>query len=116
MIFSQKTWPFYGLSGAFFLLMIAPYLLSHGMFMDGMIYATVSNNLANDYGSYWDLSFSDTILHQFREHPPLAFWIQSWWYRLFGDSYIIEKVYSACTYLITGGGDYCLMESDQRKL
>lgn len=82
--------------------MIAPYLLSHGMFMDGLIYATVSNNLANGQGSYWDLFFSETFQHHFREHPPLAFWIQSWFYQLFGDSYLVEKIYSAVTSIFTG--------------
>lgn len=102
MILKSKNLPFYAFIIAFFLIMIGPYLLSHGMFMDGIIYATVSNNLANGVGSMSDLAFTETIELHFREHPPLAFWIQSVFYKVFGDSYVIEKLYSALTYVITG--------------
>ena len=30
-----------------------------GMFMDGVLYASVSNNLAQGYGSLWFLKFSE---------------------------------------------------------
>lgn len=102
MDFRSKSFPFYIFIFGFFLLMIAPFLLSHGMFMDGIIYATISNNLANDIGTMTDLFFTNTSMAHFREHPPLAFWIQSLFYRTFGDSFIIEKLYSALTYIITG--------------
>ena len=102
MNWGAKNRPFYAFIIAFFIVMIAPYLLSHGMFMDGIMYATVSNNLANGLGSMSDLAFSETIELHFREHPPLAFWIQSMFYKIFGDSFIIEKLYSALTYLTTG--------------
>ncbi len=94
--------PFWILIIAFFLLMIGPYLLSHGMFMDGIMYATISNNLANGIGSWNDLAFTETIAAHFKGHPPLAFWIQSLFYKVFGDSYLIEKFYSALTYALTG--------------
>lgn len=97
-----KNTPFYIFILAFFVIMIGPYLLSHGMFMDGIIYATVSNNLANGVGSFSDLAFSETDLLHFREHPPLAFWIQSFFYNFFGDSYVIEKIYSAFMFIVTG--------------
>ena len=102
MNWKAKNLPFYAFIIGFFLIMIAPYLLSHGMFMDGIMYATVSNNLANGIGSMSDLLFTDTSIAHFREHPPLAFWIQSLFYKVFGDSFIIEKLYSALTYVITG--------------
>jgi 4-amino-4-deoxy-L-arabinose transferase-like glycosyltransferase len=102
MQWRSKNLPFYAFIIAFFIIMIGPYLLSHGMFMDGIMYATISNNLANGIGTMSDLAFTDTSLSHFREHPPLAFWIQSLCYKLFGNSFIIEKVYSALTYVITG--------------
>ncbi|MFD1552303.1 hypothetical protein DNU06_11280 [Putridiphycobacter roseus] len=102
MKWHSKNLPFYAFVIAFFLLMLAPYLLSHGMFMDGIMYATISNNLANGIGSVFDLKFTDVSLVHFREHPPMAFWIESLFYRLFGDSYLIEKLYSATTYILTG--------------
>lgn len=100
----KKGIPFYLILFGFFLLMIAPFLTSHGMFMDGIIYATISNNLANGIGSYSDLFLSETIMPHFREHPPLAIWLLSFFYRIFGDSFLIEKVYSALTFIITGWG------------
>ncbi len=101
MNIGSKSLSFYAFITAFFIIMIAPYLLSHGMFMDGIIYATVSNNLANGFGSMSDLAFSETVELHFREHPPLAFWIQSIFYKIFGNSFTIEKIYSATTYIIT---------------
>ena len=48
-------------------------LWSEGMFMDGLYYATIANNLANNIGSFWFLHFTNTEFPIFHEHPPLAF-------------------------------------------
>ena len=77
-------------------------LLSDGMFVDGLLYATISKNLAGGLGTWWNLHFSATLYPQFHEHPPLAFWIESILYRLFGDSRFIERIYSVSTFILTG--------------
>lgn len=82
-----------------FLILISPYLLSEGMFMDGIIYAAISHNLAHDIGSFWAPKFTAPS-PIFYGHPPLAFGIQSVLYSIFGDSFLIEKIYSFSTIII----------------
>ena len=87
---------------ALFLGIISPSLLSDGMFSDGVLYALISNNLANDIGSFWDLHATNTLYPHFNEHPPLVFGIQSMFFYLFGDSILVERIYSLSTFFITG--------------
>ncbi len=94
--------PFYITLIAIFIGIISPYLLSDGMFMDGLLYATISNNLAHGIGNIWNLFLTNTFYPHFHEHPPLAFVLQSFWFRLFGDSILIERLYSVSTFFITG--------------
>ncbi len=70
---------------------IAPALWSDGMFTDGIIYADISRNLAEGYGSFWHLHFSETLIHDFYGHPPLAFYLTSLLFNIFGDTIFIER-------------------------
>lgn len=86
---------------ALFLILFAIPLVQDGMFIDGVCYAALSNNLANGIGSLWSLKLSDTMFSQFNEHPPLMFGIQSLFFRLFGSGYGTERVYCAVVALCT---------------
>lgn len=79
-----------------------PALFSDGMFMDGTIYAAVAHNMANGLGSFWQPHFSQTLFPEFYQHPPLAMGLQAIFFKLFGDSYLIERFYSLSTFLISG--------------
>ncbi|MFT4696285.1 MAG: 4-amino-4-deoxy-L-arabinose transferase-like glycosyltransferase [Urechidicola sp.] len=79
-------------------------LFSEGMFMDGLLYSAISNNMANGLGSFWQPYLSNSIFPEFYEHPPLAIGLQSLWFSLFGDSVLVERFYSLFTYLLTGIG------------
>tara|TARA_B100001287_G_scaffold6636_1_gene5082 strand:+ start:1835 stop:3235 length:1401 start_codon:yes stop_codon:yes gene_type:complete len=94
--------PFYLLSISIFLFLISPHLLSDGMFMDGLLYAAISNNLSKGHGTFWNLFLSNTLYPNFHEHPPLAFGIQSLLFDLFGESRFIERTYSICCFIISG--------------
>ena len=65
------------------------------MFLDGVTYASIARNLAQGRGRFWAPHYTDTIYPAFHEHPPLAFWLQSLWFRAFGDHWFVERVYSA---------------------
>jgi len=99
--FSQ-TLPFYLFLAGFFFIIICKDVFSNGMFLDGLIYSTVSKNLANGIGTFWNPHFTATCMPNFHEHPPLAFGIQSLFYRFLGESRFIDKVYSLFTLLIAG--------------
>lgn len=73
--------------------LLLPSMASVGMFLDGVIYAAISRNLAEGQGTFWALHFSDALFPVFREHPPLVFGLQSLFFRALGDSYLTERAY-----------------------
>lgn len=88
-------------TGAVFLSLILPPLLMQGMFMDGMIYGAVARNLSVGQGNFWHLEFSETLLQPFHEHPPLTFYLESLFFRLSGDQYFTERLYTLFVALAT---------------
>jgi len=70
--------------------------------MDGLFYATISKNLANGIGDFWHLHLNKTFFPVFYEHPPLAMGLHSLFFKVFGDSIYVDKLYSLLTYVITG--------------
>lgn len=87
---------------ALFLGITAPDLYSDGMFFDGLQYAAISNNMAQGLGSFWKPHLSYGLFPEFYEHPPLAFGLQSIWFRIFGDSFLVERFYSLSTFILVG--------------
>lgn len=79
------------------LALVLPSLVQHGMFMDGTQYATVSMNYAQGKGSFWFPFLSSTWEKQgqnpFLEHPPLVYFLQSFFFKLFGNGFLAERVY-----------------------
>jgi 4-amino-4-deoxy-L-arabinose transferase-like glycosyltransferase len=71
-------------------------MLSYGMFIDGIVYASIARNMAENYGSFWQPYYTATVYPTFYEHPPLGFWLQSWAYRLCGDSVYVEAWWGFC--------------------
>ena len=84
-----------------FLIITSNHLLSKGMFMDGLFYATISRNISVGDGSLWHLKFTNTLLKNFHEHPPLAMWLQSFYFDCFGTNMIVDKLYSFSTYFFS---------------
>lgn len=73
---------------------IARPLFQDGMFVDGILYATVSRNLALGLGTFWDPYVSQTFMQHFHEQPPLVFWLQSFFFRIEPHSIYPERIYS----------------------
>ena len=92
--------PFYLFCIGAFLIIISRDIFAHTQFMDGIIYAAISKNIAIGNGSFWDLHFSNTLMDQFHEHPPLAMGLESLFFKVFGDGRLIEKFYSLFTYFV----------------
>lgn len=93
--------PFFVFSFSIMAILLFPQLFQEGLFMDGLIYSTLSHNLAEGFGTFWFPKFSETIMFEYFEHPPLVFGIQSLFFRLLGDSFFVEKIYSFITALLT---------------
>jgi 4-amino-4-deoxy-L-arabinose transferase-like glycosyltransferase len=91
---------FYAFSVGIFLVLISRYLLANSLFMDGIIYGAISKNIAIGNGSIWHLHFTNTYLADFHEHPPLAMYLQSFFFQWFGEGRFIEKIYGLFCYAI----------------
>ena len=78
---------------AVYCLLVLPRMLTHGMFVDGLTYASIARNMAENYGSFWRPYYTATAYPTFYEHPPLGFWLQSWMYRLCGDVMYLEALW-----------------------
>ncbi len=77
--------------------------MSHGMFVDGLTYASIARNLALNGESLWQLHYTNTVGNAFYGHLPLAIWLQSLCFQVFGDSILIERLYGLILYVFTGG-------------
>jgi len=76
--------------------------LKQGMVLDGAAYSAISGNLARSAGSFWIPHYTATVHPAFFEHPPLVFGIQALFFRIFGESFLVERFYTILTTMITG--------------
>ena len=52
-------------------------------------------------GTFWMPHYTETLFPAFYEHPPLALWLESVFYRVLGTSIFVERFYSVlCTVLV----------------
>lgn len=73
-------------------LLLLPALFMNGMFSDGMLYASVSKNYAQGYGTFWQPYFSATS-GPFHEQPPLLFFLQGLFFKMLGYRMYTERIY-----------------------
>jgi 4-amino-4-deoxy-L-arabinose transferase-like glycosyltransferase len=74
-------------------LLIGYKLIRLGIHGDGVEYASVARNLSDGVGTFWKPYLDDRIHPVFHEHPPLVFWIQSLFFRFFGDGPYLESFF-----------------------
>jgi 4-amino-4-deoxy-L-arabinose transferase-like glycosyltransferase len=81
---------------------LLPGLVQHGMFFDGVTYATISRNLAVGVG---ELAHPSLVPGDagFYDSPPLGFLLEAEFFRALGDHYWVEKLYSTLTGVVTAG-------------
>lgn len=94
------TWqPLLFISISIFLLVYVSPLLLRKMGVDGIVYASIAKNLSLHYGNIWKLHFSNTTYWGFYEHPPLAIYFQSLFFKLLGQGDWIERLYCFLIFL-----------------
>lgn len=84
-------------------LLTLPVLIQDGMFCDAYLYTSVAKNLAHGEGSFWFPYFDEmnvANLPSFHEQPPLVFWLESLFFRVFGDSMYTERIYTLLMMLL----------------
>ena len=84
------------------LILVGRDLFAEGMFLDGVLYACISRNLACGLGDFWNPHYTQTIGSVFHSHPPLAFGLEALMFKAFGDHYFIERLYSLLMFLLSG--------------
>lgn len=95
--------PFWLLSVSVFLAPTLPRWVTHGLFLDGLIYAAVSRNLAVGVGTFWKPVFTSTLAPEFfADHPPLGLGIQSLFFRALGEGFWVENLYSLVCAIVAG--------------
>jgi 4-amino-4-deoxy-L-arabinose transferase-like glycosyltransferase len=101
---TKQHLPFILLTAAIFICFAGPYIIGEGMFTDGLLYSVVSNNMAHHTGTFWKPNLT-YLYPDFRNHPPMALAMQAGFYKLFGDSIWIDKLYSFFMVAVTA----CIM-------
>ena len=96
----DARWGFFLFVGGAFAFLTVARVWQPGMFSDGLLYASISRNLAQGIGSFWFPSYSSTDYPVFLEHPPLAFGLQAAAFLFFGDHLFVERGYA----LVMGAG------------
>jgi hypothetical protein len=90
---------------AVMLLLVLPNLLQHGMFMDGTQYAIIAKNYAEGKGSFWFPFLSSSSekhgQNAFLEHPPLIYFLQSFFFTIGGQSFLCERMYCLLTMILS---------------
>lgn len=97
----SKTLPFWLLTFAVITALVVSQLIQDGVFMDGMLYISVSKNLADGLGTFWNPHFSQTSMSSFHEQPPLYFGLLALFYKVFGSSMYVERLFCFVCYSIT---------------
>ena len=94
--------PFWLLLIGLFLILVSKSLLTEGMFFDGVTYASISRNMAEGQGTFWNPYYTQTLYPEFRQHPPLALGMEALAFKALGDHWWVEKVYSVLAFLLSG--------------
>lgn len=89
----KKALPLYLIVIATFFLLIADSLCTTGMFMDGLIYNNVAINMAEGTCTFWHPTLSRGLFPEFYEHPPLAMGMLALFFKVFGTSLWVTRLY-----------------------
>lgn len=68
---------------------------------DGMLYSSIAYNMAHNIGSLWQPFYLKPFVVPFYEHPPLAMYFQSLFYRVLGDGFYVGKIYGGLMAVLT---------------
>jgi hypothetical protein len=86
------------------LLLILPLIFQYGVFFDGALYSAYARNLSEGVGSFWNTLAWPGATSPVRDQPPLAFFLQSFFFKAFGNQFFVEGLYGLCCLYLTLGG------------
>ena len=87
----------WALPAALLLPLVVGPILRDGMFIDGMVYTNIAKNMARGLGSFWapTVDGGGTV---FYGHPPLLPYLESLYFRAFGNHLYTEDLYNATVF------------------
>lgn len=94
--------PFWLITFTAAIALVLSQLIQDGAFMDGMLYVSVSKNLADGIGTFWNPHFCKAYQSSFHEQPPLYFGLLALFYKVFGTSLYVERLFCFTCFTITG--------------
>lgn len=94
---TKTNFPFFAVALAVYALVFLPWLLTRGCFGDGLMYASIAQQLEQGNGSLYQLFFSEHAYHNFYGHPPLGIWIMRAMMSFIGEGFWFERVFSLVT-------------------
>lgn len=100
-MFLNKRVTFWLLTIAAINLLIISQIVQDGMFMDGMLYTSVAKNLSEGIGTFWEPRFSEAAMFSFHEQPPLYFGLLAVFYKIFGTSMYVERLFVFTFFVLT---------------
>ena len=97
----RQNLPFIILVFALLLGFLCVSLVNQGMGGDSFVYSSIALNMAHGIGSLWAPSYTKTVFPTFYEHPGLSFWLESFFFKILGSGFYVEKIYCAVTAVFT---------------
>lgn len=104
----QRIIPFLFLTISIMGLLLLPNIFTKGLFLDGITYGAISNNLALGMGNFWEPHYTQTFNPVFYGHPPLAFFLESLLMSLFDGAFFVERLFSLLVFIISAVGIHML--------
>ena len=81
-------------------LLISP-LFREGLFLDGLTYAAIAKNMANNKGTLWQPFYTESLFFSFYEHPPLGLYLQSLFFKVLKNTRIVVGFYNLIHFLFS---------------
>ncbi len=98
----QQNLPWVLFTLALFIVISISVLVQKRILSDGSCYASIAWNMAHGIGSLWRPIYTPTVLAPvFYEHPTLGMFVDSFFFRAFGSSFIVERIYCFTMLLLT---------------
>lgn len=97
----NKSLPLYVFVASVFLMLVGGALPTTGMFVDGITYGNVADNMATGVCTFWHPSHSPSLYPQFFQHPPLAMGLLALCYKALGVHVWVTRLFTMVTTLLT---------------
>lgn len=117
--FDRNLVMIWGIIILFITLIWMPRITKKGMFIDGLVYTTISQNMSQGIGNFWNPKLRNSAFlffddDNFIDHPPLVFKIESVFFKLFKNK--TEIIYNTLIIILLIYAIYLLANIEYRNI